>query len=175
MAAAYGLIGGLLLLLVAVFVRLLVLKSRNKAGSKTPAGIATDNLAGARSSLIPKAVETRRAGDCSHGVRPMRVRRSSPKAAEMPAEPTLAADHLGAALVPASAHEAQTGTVSLVPDDVSEQATAPEADRPIEDEPVKRLSELSRLRANGMLTESEFDQLKSAIIASVSRNTVQSP
>ncbi len=69
----------------------------------------------------------------------------------------------------------QTNTLSIVPDDVPPQASAPAIDPPSDDESIDRLAELSKLRASGMLTESEFNQLKSAIIASVSRNTVQSP
>jgi hypothetical protein len=55
-----------------------------------------------------------------------------------------------------------TASLSIVPDDVPEQ---PELARPSQDGSIDRLAELSRLRAGGMLTESEFNQLKSAIIA----------
>ncbi len=44
-AAAYGLIGGLLLLLIGVFVKLLVLKSRNKAALKALAATTPSRLA----------------------------------------------------------------------------------------------------------------------------------
>ena len=171
--AAYGLIGGLLLLLVAVFVRLLVLKSRNKAALKALAATAPSAL-GASTSSITKVVESgtpaivHKRSDSANAP-------TAANAAEKPAEQTQVDALPSAPLAPASGPIEQTSTLSIVPDDVPEQAPAPAIDRPNDDEPIKRLTELSKLRASGMLTESEFSQLKSAIIASVSRNTVQSP
>lgn len=177
---AYSLIGGLLLLLLALFVRLLVLKSRSRAGHKASAAIASGKLAGVSSNLNMRVDERRLPPivlNASDGA-------SAPVAIivpDKPAEQIPAHDPASPALASASAAEQQASAVSLVPDDVSEPAAVGEIDHSVDEnhsigeEPVKRLTELSKLRASGMLTESEFNQLKSAIIASVSQNPAPSP
>jgi hypothetical protein len=172
--ASYALIGGLLLLLVLVLVRLLVLKSRNKAALKALAAATAPSARGASVSSIAKVVGSGTPA-ILHKAPDNAIAPTAANAAEKPAEQTQGDALPGATLAPASEPIEQAGTLSIVPDDVPEQTPAPAIDRPNDDEPIRRLTELSKLRASGMLTESEFDQLKSAIVASVSRNTVQSP
>lgn len=180
-SAAYGLIGGLLLLLVVLFVRLLVMKSRNKAALKALAAATAPSSMGASMSLRAKAGDSEAPAIVSE--MPVIVPKvpesanvsAAAIAVDTPSEQTQGDALSSAPLAPAPEPIEQTNALSIVPDDVPPQTPVPANDRPNDDEPINRLAELSRLRASGMLTESEFTQLKSAIIATVSRNTVQSP
>jgi len=173
-AASYALIGGLLLLLVLVLAKLLVLKSRNRAALKALAAATAPSKLGASKNSSAKVAQTG-APVVAHKASDNTNVPAAATAAENPAEPAQVNVLPAAPLAPASGAIEQTSAMSIVPDDAPEQAPAAGIDRPNDDEPVKRLAELSKLRASGMLTESEFSQLKSAIIASVSQNTVQSP
>ena len=64
-----------------------------------------------------------------------------------------------------AAMEEQSG-LSIVPSDPPDRAEIT-----AQDDPVQRLVELAKLRANGMLTESEFNQLKASIIAATARDS----
>ena len=84
--------------------------------------------------------------------------------------------------VPAGVSEpmVQTASLSIVPEDAPEQHDAsPAVARTLQDDAkddsIQRLAELSKLRASGMLTDSEFNQLKAAIIASVAGNQPAAP
>jgi hypothetical protein len=177
---AYSLIVGLLLLLLAVFVRLLFLKRRNRVGDKAPATVVAASRAGMPSSLNTSAAENRL--PAMFHTTPNATAKASDdagapaatNASDTQTEQTQANGRLSPAVASSGAEE-HTSSLSIVPDDVSEQAPAGEVEHPIDEEPINRLTELSKLRARGMLTDSEFSQLKSSIIASVSRNTVQSP
>lgn len=171
--ASYALIGGLLLLLVLVLAKLLILKSRNKAALKALAKATTPSARGASASSIAKVAESGTPAIVQKAPESV-FASAAARAAEKPAQPQ--AEPLPAApLAPASGPIEPTSTLSIVPDDVPEPTPVVATDGPDDSEPIKRLAELSKLRASGMLTESEFSQLKSAIIASVSRNAVQSP
>jgi hypothetical protein len=77
----------------------------------------------------------------------------------------------------------QTTSLSIVPEDSPEPHDAPavarstqdDATDPSKDDSIQRLAELAKLRASGMLTDSEFNQLKSAIIASVAGSQPAAP
>jgi hypothetical protein len=172
--ASYALIGGLLLLLVLVLAKLLVMKSRNTAALKALAKATAPSKPGAAKHANANVVKSAAPAIADKAPETM-FTSAAARAAEKPEEQTQAEALPIAPLAPAPAPIAQTSALSIVPDDVPPQAPAPANDRPSDDEPINRLAELSRLRASGMLTESEFTQLKSAIIATVSRNTVQSP
>ena len=171
--AAYGLIGGLLLLLVVLLVRLLVMKSRNKAALKALAATTPSSL-GASTSSMAKAAENGTPVVVAKAPESANVPAAA-IAADKPAEQTQVDALPSAPLAPASEPIEQTSALSIVPDDVPPPVPAPTSERPGDEEPINRLAELSRLRTSGMLTESEYSQLKAAIIATVSRNTVQSP
>jgi hypothetical protein len=66
--------------------------------------------------------------------------------------------------------EEQSG-LSIVPNDIPDRAETAAHDAPASDDPVQRLVELAKLRASGMLTESEFNQLKASIIAATARDS----
>ena len=226
---AYSLIGGLLLLLTVVFVRLLIEKRRRRLDRQArgaasfapaPAGTARAPAQGrtspqampqaapqaAKATVPPAPValardapveQARTAAAPNHA--PVAAATIAPAAAPLttasipvPAAasiaptssttPTPAPMPAPAPLVPAGVSEpmVQTASLSIVPEDAPEQHDAPPAvartlQDDAKDDSIQRLAELSKLRANGMLTDNEFNQLKSAIIASVAGNQPAAP
>jgi hypothetical protein len=75
---------------------------------------------------------------------------------------------VGVASPSQGAGDEQAGVVSIVPG-LPERSGPGEAERPAGTDPVARLIELARLRADGLLTEAEFNQLKASLIASTTR------
>ena len=230
---AYSLIGGLLLLLTAVFIRLLIEKRRRRldrqAGgaasyAPAPAGTARAPAQGrpspqgspqavpqtAKATVPPAAAavalardapveQARTAAAPNHALSPAPIAAPVPPAAAplptasipVPAAasvaptsstaPTSAPTPAPAPSVPAGVSEpmVQTASLSIVPEDALEQHDAPAVARTLEDDAkddsIHRLAELSKLRATGMLTDDEFNQLKSAIIASVAGSQPAAP
>ena len=75
-----------------------------------------------------------------------------------------------APLAPAALEE-QGAALSIVPN-LPEHSGAGGSEHLAANDPIARLMELAKLRASGMLTESEFNQLKASIIASTVRDSV---
>ena len=75
---------------------------------------------------------------------------------------------------PAPAAMEEQSQLSIVPDDPPDAVETVAHDPPATDDPVQRLVELAKLRASGMLTESEFNQLKASIIAATARENAAS-
>lgn len=197
---SYSLIGGLLLLLAAVFGRLLIEKrrlrlERQARGSAPATSFAPASGNKARlpveamippqpSAQAPKAAVVPAAAPVTvarHAATPAEQVHSNvpPNAAPvvsapapMPAPASTISQPDPAA---ASAPVVQTGSLSIVPEDALDHLEAPEIARATQDDSIQRLAELSKLHASGALTETEFNQLKSAIIATVSGTHPASP
>ena len=76
--------------------------------------------------------------------------------------------HGAGPLAPAGLEE--QAAASIVPN-LPEHSGAGGSEYLAPNDPVARLLELAKLRASGLLTESEFNQLKASIIASASRDS----
>ena len=102
-----------------------------------------------------------------------RAAASTRRDSEPPAAPSHDAPDANPAPPSPAAMEEQSA-LSIVPDDPPEAVETVAHDAPANDDPVQRLVELSKLRASGMLTESEFNQLKASIIAATARDNAAS-
>ena len=180
---AYGIVAGLIVVLLAA----VLLVSRRRSGRAPPRQCA-------RRRTLPLPAPTRlRSCQRFRRAADTRAPASPPPAASIESGisnivPNTFEDAIAAQAVAntagnaASAHAAnpsaaapagfedQTAALSIVPN-LPEPSNAGGSEHLAGNDPIARLVELAKLRASGLLTESEFNQLKASIIASTTRDS----
>ena len=184
---AYGIVAGLIVVLLGAV--LLVSRRRKPAGADQPVR-TTANVAaaGANTAVVVPAVSASadtRAPASPPPAAPIGAAFTSfPTHSRMPSPPRPWRIRAGQAAAPARCQPTRPpprrshrpGWRSKPPRCRScpiclEPSGAGGSEHLAANDPIARLMELAKLRASGMLTESEFNQLKASIIASASRDS----
>ncbi len=176
---AYGVVAGLIVALLAAV--LLLSRRRNRASTNQTAS-RTANVAAANAGVAIPAVSASVAASRAAAPQPAAssIESGISNIAPSTFEDAIAAQavantagnptvvHGAGPLAPAGLEE--QAAASIVPN-LPEHSGAGGSEYLAPNDPVARLLELAKLRASGLLTESEFNQLKASIIASASRDS----